>query len=677
MTSNTRSNFRDYIYNSKVSLDEKENLLRFCMEFFHIIPSSFFIPGWTTKNGKTLIEHGVAIFSETGSLLLTPSDIIFKVCKQYYTVSSPKWQKTMFPNWKFVSDSDAIALVSEQLLHYFSTYGLEGIGFEAMPYVPTKEAFADCEIQPGFKSYTIFQIVSDEEALSKVEEYLCKVVSPKNEWVKTMIQYLSLLETEPKNLNSFELKIARYDQLGIVPQNGQDWMRYVLYKATGNPLMVKDRKTFNAIKDMGNLQKPGYYYYYLCKIPEKELAKVFFRYKPFFMAMRADHFARPIINRVRKLAEKNHITIPQCTVQNVSNLISNGDITVAYNVIRDGTARQKIKLFNFFNQELNAYVKDADTGAFDRTYNIRNGKTFIRTDVGMTDEKKVLYTEFKNLTFHLIQKQFKDKFKGKTFMLPSYLNYAIPVSEKQFVGNIPWGSFFSIPEKDVMNVAIYWENQKVNGKTTTRTDLDLHMQSLTQSYGWNSSYRSEDRSILYSGDMTDATDGAVEAYRFNSKTDEIFMLTANNYTHIPNAPFQLFISDTKEEKSNTWHTTPMVDVSTAMFPPINMEFEDENSLILGLIYDHAFYFFNGKLGESNVPKRDLYRNYINSIQHKMRNMLTVESLLVLGGATILTENSLKGLTKKEIRDTMKNVIDLTPSVLTANSFIDLVDAGDN
>ena len=73
----------------------------------------------------------------------------------------------------------------------------------------------------------------------------------------------------------------------------------------------------------------------------------------------------------------------------------------------------------------------------------------------------------------------KYSLNGKSFYLPSDVKYALPTSEKMFVGNIPTGTKFL---GDNLAVGIYWENE------WGATDLDLSAINIDGKVGWNSSY---------------------------------------------------------------------------------------------------------------------------------------------------------------------------------------------
>ena len=92
-------------------------------------------------------------------------------------------------------------------------------------------------------------------------------------------------------------------------------------------------------------------------------------------------------------------------------------------------------------------------------------------------------------------------FEGKKFFVPKNVEYALPTSEKMFVGNFPTGTRFSGKK---MAVGMYWKN------SWGAHDIDLHGLNLEGHVGWNSHYDQGKGILMYSGDITNAPHGAVE-----------------------------------------------------------------------------------------------------------------------------------------------------------------------
>ena len=325
--------------------------------------------------------------------------------------------------------------------------------------------------------------------------------------------------------------------------------------------------------------------------------------------------------------------------------------------------RELIKVRNF------AHMNRICQGSVIEAYNIRNGKIHLEEGkdrtagfVGADVMDEVLAQELCNRTCH--------KLAGKIFFIPSYIDYCAPVSEKQFIGNIPYGTKFSFP--NTVSLGIFWENYK-----NERTDLDLHLTTPSDSFGWNASYRDGERTVLYSGDMTDATNGAAEAFYTNySKLDEPYILRANNFTGMPDVPFKFICTESQFEASTRrmWGppATCPIDISKTLFPPIDLKFKGTNSQTIGLGRRNVFYFYGGELNSGIIPDLSKYREYMDALYARTSTSMTLRTLLLMAGARVVSESRYEQLTDEE----KAQVVDLTPSMLTRTTLIDLVDSLD-
>ena len=70
-----------------------------------------------------------------------PKDItksMFEMLKSDFSRNN----KTLFGNFENVENMTDAEYYTHQILHYFSTYGLESLGLQAHPYIPAKELWA-------------------------------------------------------------------------------------------------------------------------------------------------------------------------------------------------------------------------------------------------------------------------------------------------------------------------------------------------------------------------------------------------------------------------------------------------------------------------------------------------------------------------------------------------------
>jgi hypothetical protein len=128
-------------------------------------------------------------------------------------------------------------------------------------------------------------------------------------------------------------------------------------------------------------------------------------------------------------------------------------------------------------------------------YRIRNGKSWVK--------EKEVRKDIVNSNYEFILDFLKKNYSlnDKKFFLPKNVEYALPTSEKMYVGNIPTGTRFTGKK---LAVGMYWEN------SWGAHDLDLSGLNIGGKVGWNSDYKQGNGHLMYSGDITNAPNGAVE-----------------------------------------------------------------------------------------------------------------------------------------------------------------------
>ena len=452
----------------------------------------------------------------------------------------------------------------------------------------------------------------------------------------------------------------------LYPEDEDEFVRYLLYRSIGSTLVIKNKKTIKTIKNAMKDEKiERFVLTGFQKANLSNLARNFLRLKPIYLAFKTPDTAS-YINKIRRLADIYHKPMSDLRVANLSNLFYQGEDEKAKKVIAKMSMRELIKVRNFVD------MNQLCQGSVIEAYNIRNGKIHLEEGknrtagltgaAAMNAMDEALCQEFCNRTYR--------KLASKIFFIPSYINYCAPVSEKQFIGNIPYGTKFSFP--NTVSLGIFWENYK-----NKRTDLDLHLTTPSNSFGWNASYRDRERAVLYSGDMTDATNGAAEVFYTNySKLDEPYILSVNNFTGLPDVPFKFICTESRFEDS-TWgmwnppDTCP-IDISKTLFPPIDLKFKDTNSQTIGFGRRNVFYFYGGELNSNIVPDRSKYREYMDALYARTSASMTLRTLLLMAGARVVNEIGYEQLTDEE----KAQVVDLTPSALTRTTLIDLVDSLD-
>ena len=453
------------------------------------------------------------------------------------------------------------------------------------------------------------------------------------------MKYTNLLVND---ITSFELKIARCKQLDTVPTDGQDFLRYVIYSISNSTLLIKNKKTIETLKAFCSAHQAEAYRL-LSKCDEVELAKIFYRFKPLILAFKSSRDCKPIVNRIRRLAVKYHKPLSDVNVANVMKLVGENRITDVTKVLSNADNRTLIKLINF------ATMPESDV----KVYNIRNGSTFVTEHKTNEKNTEILLA----LCYAQLIMRNKNKLNGKTYLIPSYIDYAIPVSEKQMVGNIPYGTIIHTTKTDTITPAIWWKDYKY------RTDIDFHLSNATQHFGWNGYCRNANRRVLYSGDVTAAPNGAYEAYRITIDNDEVYTLNVSLFSGENNCPFKFMLTDV----DNANMKRSPVNVEDALLPPIDLKFIDTRQMNLGFIKGNSFCFYGSELGNAKVPNTQLNAKVLDATVARTLNMFKFSEFIELCGGRII--NDMSEVTNEEATE----VISLEPNALTATTLFEIVD----
>lgn len=297
-----------------------------------------------------------------------------------------------------------------------------------------------------------------------------------NDLISLLVDELDYKFTGDEGIKNKEAIVKIAELYNVFPKNNVEFFRYIIYRTTGETLLIKNDNLISKIKSSNFNPSQQFKEFGL-----DNLSEIFNRFKPLFLGFK-DRCPKTI-NKLSKLSKKNHKPLVQNPLNNVTSIkLEESDLHWLENAT----------IFSLFKalQALHSRIYGQNTFM----YRIRNGKSWLR--------EKQTNTENLEHNFNLIMDFMKSKYSlnGKSFYLPSDVKYALPTSEKMFVGNIPTGTKFL---GDNLAVGIYWEN------AWGATDLDLSAINIDGKVGWNSSYN-QNNNLLHSGDITSAPNGAVE-----------------------------------------------------------------------------------------------------------------------------------------------------------------------
>lgn len=581
-----------------------------------------------------------------------PSDLVYTKALELYGIDPEKWNQTFHKSFSTVRDSDIEILIAQQITHYFTTYGLEALNLYNTDtvYIP-KEALEIPDLQEDLKIVVIKGITEEDLKVKLMNLLTCGIALSKETIDNIMIlsDYINLYNID--KIKNKEVKIALYEKYNIVPSNNIEFLRYLIKKCTGRTLLIKDEVLIENLKRVSNLDLYNLLNKYIESNGYASLAQIFYRYKPLFLAMKrhddtsSSKKLNYIINKIRKLAPKYHI---HAAVNILDTLTQMTCVDYTDNKNKIEKALSEISLFRL-TRLINSISYRLNKDNTSIVYKIRNGKSYVSNYKEAGTNLDNIHTL--NIIKELLLKTYKDrlskKLQDKTIYLPTNLNYAVPQSEKQFMGNIPEGSYIEVKRESDLLVGIQWTNLSDDeSHYEGRVDLDLHSQNKNEQYGWNTSYRSNDSNFYFSGDVTDAPlpNGATEVFYIGkSCKDKAFLLTVNKYTgNDKDVPFNFVIAKTNASYIEKNFIIDPNDILVTI--PNKFEFhsnisDNARQLTLGLIKitsDYIRFYFNDfSLGTSiitsqNKVTRGAY-DYLNSYadtQLMLRELLTDCAVIV-------------------------------------------------
>ncbi|WP_294240142.1 hypothetical protein [uncultured Chryseobacterium sp.] len=381
--------------------------------------------------------------------------------------------KTFHKSWQKIKDSTRAQLLLEQVFHYISTYGSD---FRGEIFIPN-EVLNVPDLKLTFK---VIKAYTEKEMTEKCLSLLSSGIALKEE---TIDDVLSVLHndlhydfTGKENIRNKEAIIKIADRYDVFPENPVEFFRYVVYKTTRETLLIKNDDLINRI-----IQSKFNPTWLFESFGLEKLAQIFNRFKPLFLAYK--NRAPKTINRISKLSKVHHQPLVSNPLNNATNmLLENSDLHWLENATP----------FALFKALSACYARMYGQNTF--VYRVRNGKSWTKQSTGTSVNEL-------NYGFILTYLRSKYNFSGKKFYFPEHVEFGLPTSEKMFVGNIPTGTrFFG----ERLAVGIYWKN------AWGAFDLDLSGLNIAGKIGWNSAYNQNEGQVMYSGDITNAPDGAVE-----------------------------------------------------------------------------------------------------------------------------------------------------------------------
>lgn len=641
---------------------------KYAVRLFKAIPRDVVMKSGHSANAinwSQCFEHGFLVINDRGDIMSDISVEAWRIIDDIFGKNAVQFNSTFYQDFRTVRDMTNLERVLDQIMHYMSTYGREMVGLEARPYIPVRDF--DFEGIPGMNisvdQILVIQMV-DDKVLGDMVDNMVKTVKAPNIMMRTGFQYLwPYMSVTDKDIQSFELKCIYYDETGRVPSQNIDFLRYMVYKTTGRPMLIKDRTTIEIIKRAN----PDYKLIGLWqKCDVNSMAEIFYRYKPLFLAFKHigtlrgwhEHTASNpnmahVINRIRRAAVEHHKPLNESSIQNMIQMyLQNKSIA---HLVAKASNRDLVKIINSLLNSLEVNQP--------RVFNIRNGKAYVADGVTKLPKELKKRSEMMTYIYDQLIARMGDKYENVVFVMPEHIEYTVPTSEKQMVYTYPWGTRIKVPGDGGYTMGMHWFDQH-----NQRVDLDLHMNGINGAHiGWNAGYYNSE--ATYSGDMTAAPqpNGAAEAVEFRTR-DKDYNMTINKFSGPDNVDFKLFASKGHvggDGGKFTYH--PADD----LIPTIPMQFMglDGNTMNIGITCKGDFYFYGSRISSGIVPAQN-YNQFIQGVSAKITSMLLMREFLEDCGATIMTQAP--DFAVNQAGDEMA-IIDLSPEALIPTTLFEVID----
>lgn len=572
---------------------------------------------------------------------------VFKTANNLFGISGKQANATFHKSWEKVRSEDIEKLILEQLVHYLTTYGYASIG----QYDPSTVFIPHEKLDLPQVSDDIRLIhVRGLTAVELLDEIikLGSGVALQEQSLDDIMDVIVANQYTPDflaRIKNHELLARLYDHYDLVPDEPVAFLRYLVYRITDTSLLIKNDELLGKIKEAK--RKRVRLLDQLIEKSPQDLASIFYRFKPIFLALKSISKNKTFFNRLRKKAIKQHQPAPEDYLNSITQQIKQDvlDFNELARRVGQATVFRKIRLAQA--------LQFRTTSCESVVYSIRNGRGW-GTQFHWPAQLQDVTRRALEIVVDSFIADLRKNVNGKNVFIPPYVNYALPSSEKQFAGPFPVGSFVSTVRDTVFGV--HWFN--VNGRPT---DLDLSLLTADGKVGWDAEFRNEE--ALFSGDVTDAPrpQGGTELFHVKNGVSPNLVL-CNYYNYSANSPVEAKII-VAQEAPDPLTMNYMVDINRIVAKAditINRK-----QTILGLVLtvdgQTRFHFGNVGVGHSiTAMHQDHSEHARRYYTDRFTDILTLKSALESAGANVVS-----------VRPDNGDFVDLSPNNLTKTSITSL------
>ena len=539
---------------------------------------------------------------------------------------------TFYKEWSDITSKTRFELLVDQLIHYATTYGTDfalGNG-----YVPNDE--------PVVIPYDHFKVITPaepKEIFDKCMGMLKSGIALKPETIDVIVEYFTeygfIKDVNLDEVSNKEAQAILSEKLGILPRDEFGMLRCIVYRYTGAATLIKDANTLYTIKGKNGFQYNQRGSFDLSTLKDNQLkilSRIFYRYKPIFLAMKGTPANNKAVNKIRKYADAYHKPLVKGFWETCLTPEAQGNeklsLYKASKEVENLNNYRKIQLMQSIKERL--LGKDHEG----KMFIIRNGKMFVRDDYVATCNTDYLVRLY-NLIEESVVKSLAGKVSGYNVMLPKSVELSCPTSEKNFIGNLPFGSY--VPMKGDHNIfGIYWRNE------WGARDLDLwYTDKNGNRYGWCSGYYDENHTLVFSGDMTNADPEATELF-YVGKDAVDGNIGVNVFSGGSKCKFKILVANEDIDKSkfcnhHGWGSSGkayMVDPNDIVFET-ELEFKDGGLKKIGVVTNNKIVLADLAAGAQRVTTSANADIIQQQMRNKVESYVDLKPLLEKAGANVI------------------------------------------
>lgn len=207
------------------------------------------------------------------------------------------YNATFYKEWADMISKNRFELFIDQIRHYLSTYGT---GHQGEPFIPN-----DGQQIMTFTQFKVIVAITKEELITRIEKMFFSGVALSEATILDLFAILDELghTIDGDQVKNKEAKMFVYKQTHTVPKDPIEFVRFLVYLATGKTMVIKNQAQIKEIKDKGMD-----IYQLVKQFGDVKLSSVYYRFKKIFIAFaQSNRNNKSIVNRLSNLAKKHHV----------------------------------------------------------------------------------------------------------------------------------------------------------------------------------------------------------------------------------------------------------------------------------------------------------------------------------------------------------------------------------